>query len=53
MPKRHIQSRVTEEEYKKIRKMAIDLGLTVEEYLRQSAIEKADKHKDEQENKPN
>lgn len=36
--KKHIQTKVNKEEFKKIKKKAIDLGITVEEFLRQSAL---------------
>ena len=37
---KHMQTRVSEEEYKEIRKAAIDAGLDVEEFLKQCALEK-------------
>ena len=42
MPRR-IQARVSEEEFKKIKKKAIDLGLTVEDFLKQSALIEVEK----------
>lgn len=45
MPIKHIQARVGEEDFKKIKKIAIDLGISVEEFLKQSALEKIEREK--------
>jgi predicted DNA binding CopG/RHH family protein len=43
MPRKHVQARVPEEDYKKIKKKAIDLGITMEEFLSISVTEKLNK----------
>jgi hypothetical protein len=40
---KYIQARVGEEEFKKIKKKAIDLGITTEEFLKQGALEKIER----------
>ncbi len=42
MPDRYMQTKVDEEEFKIIKKKAIDAGMSVEEFLKQSALEKVD-----------
>jgi hypothetical protein len=39
---KHIQARVTEEEFKKIKKKAVDLGIHLEDFLKLSALEKVE-----------
>lgn len=43
---RHIQARASDEEYKLIRKKAIDLGLDLETFIIQAALEKVNKEED-------
>jgi uncharacterized protein (DUF1778 family) len=40
---KHIQARVREEDFKLIRKAAIDMGVTVDEFIRTSALEKIER----------
>lgn len=40
---KHIQARVREEDFKRIKKAAVDLGMTVEEFIRTSALEKIER----------
>jgi ribosome-binding protein aMBF1 (putative translation factor) len=40
---KYIQARVGEEDFKKIKKKAIDAGLSTEEFLKQGALEKIER----------
>lgn len=37
---KHIQARLSEEDFKKYKKKAVDLGITLEEFIKQSLEEK-------------
>ena len=43
MELRHIQARVYDDLFRKIKKKAIDLGLTVEDFLKASVTEKLER----------
>lgn len=46
MAVKHLQTRVNEEDFKSIKKAAIDAGLTLEDFLKKAAIKETEKGKE-------
>ena len=51
MTTRYVQARVSEEEFKAIKKKAIDLGLEVRDFLKEAALEKIKKEEESEQNR--